>query len=205
MLLVWVAYTFFYTSVLWFHLNAPNPISVDDFIRTLTEVTSASTPVPILPVIVPISSRVPIPDTIIFPASPLPTARLLHKALPLCYDGLHDDLPPVAGTRTATGTTPELTVDSHGLCMRYLLVASVFVSFLAHRLAQSTVGLALTCVSGMICASWILFVVRRTAFKVPRSPSQVSPQTLRRIMLIFLCRLCANAPALPTQTWAREG
>lgn len=194
MLLIWVAYTFFYTTVLWFHLNAPNLITTDDdFVRTLTE-TSAFTPVPAPPIVFPTSSRIPVPDTIIFPASPLPTARLLHKALPLCYDGLHDDLPLVAGTRTATGTTAELVADSPGLCMRHLLAASV----LASTLARSTLGLAIICISGLVCASRILFVVRRTVFEVAASPSRVSTRTPHKAMLMSPYRPCVTYPAAET-------
>ena len=177
MLLVWVAYTFFYTTVLWFHLNAPY-ISTDDFIPALTE-TSASAPIPIPtpPIIVPISPRIPIPDTIIFPASPLPTARLLHKALPLCHDGLHDELPRFAGTRTSRAKT-ESVVNSPSLRMRHPLVALNLASALGHSLTHGIVGLALVFVSGLVCASWVLFMVRRTVFVVAAPHSRVSTRTL---------------------------
>jgi len=133
----------------------------------------APAPTPTTPA--PTSTRIPIPNTIIFPASPLPTARLRHKALPLCYDGLHDDLTLAAGTatRTVTGITTDLIVNGPGLITRYLLITSALASALVTYLVHSRVCLAVACILGLVCISRVLSVMRRAAFKAAAARTRV--------------------------------
>jgi hypothetical protein len=201
--LFWIAYTFLYVAALWSHLDAPGASYANSVTARLGLPTSDishfllsaglplvnipitptnSTPAPILIEILapsptaPTSTHTPVPDTILFPASPLPTARLRHKALPLCYDGLHDDsvLTTKPATRTVTGTSTDLIVDSPGLIVRYLLVTSALATILGAQLIRSPAFPAAICILGLVCLSRILFAMRRAAFKAAAPLTQVS-------------------------------
>ena len=202
MLLFWVAYTFLYATALWSHLDAPGALYINSITARLgrpaidashfllsaglplTNIPTTSPspiPTPILietpaPTPIPTSTRIPVPDTIIFPASPLPTARLRHKALPLCYDGLNDDLASVTGpaTRTVTGTSSDLIVDGPGLITYYLLVLSALATALANHLVHSPACPAIVWILGLVCLSQVLFVMRRAAFESAAGRIQVS-------------------------------
>ena len=185
MLLFWVAYTFLYTTALWSRLDAPGAPYINSVTARLGHPTS---PTPILieipaPTLIPTSTRIPVPDTIIFPASPLPTARLCHKALPLCYDGLNDNLASATGpaTRTATGTSTDLIANGPGLITRYLLVTSALAAALATHLVHSSSYLVVICILGLVCLSRVLFAMRRIAFESTATRIQVSI----RILLLF--------------------
>ena len=204
MILFWMAYTLLYSTVFWAHLDAPGasyirstsarvglpaidvshilvsagfPLAnlavtptADDSI-VFSEIPSpTATPTPT-------STPIAIPNTIIFPASPLPTATLPHQALPQCYDGLHDSSSPLDSrppTRTATGTTTAL-IASPGLFVRYLLISLALASALANNLARTpTLGYALVCIPGLVCVSWVLVAVRRASFKATAPRARVS-------------------------------
>jgi len=200
MLLFWAAYALLYATALqWSHLNALGssyirsipvrlgrrpaieasrfflsaglPLANTSATPISIEIPS-STPTSTPPA--PTSSRIPIPGTIIFPASPLPTARLPHQALPLCYDGLHDDMPPTVGSRTVTGITTDLIADGPGLFMRYFLVTSTLASTLIDNLVRSPACCALICVLALVWVSCVLFVMRRGAFKAAAGCTRVS-------------------------------
>lgn len=194
MLLFWVAYTFLYATTLWSHLNAPGSSYTSSafllsaglpLVNTPTYTTFNSTPVlfeipapiptPIIPT--PTSIRILIPDTIIFPVAPLPTARLRHQALPLCYDGLHDDSPsvPRSPTRTVTGITTDLIVDGPGLLMRYLLVSLALASTLTNRLVRiPVIGHMLIWIPALVSTSWVFYAMRRVAFNAAAARARVS-------------------------------
>lgn len=183
MLLFWVAYTFLYATAFWSRLDAPGASYINSVTARLGRPTS---PIPIpseAPTLIPTSTRIPVPDTIIFPASPLPTARLRHKALPLCYGGLDDDLASATGpaTRTATGTSTDLIANGPGLMTRYLLVTSALAAALATHLVHSSPYIMIICILGLVCLSWFLFVMRRVAFESTATRIQVSI----RILLLF--------------------
>lgn len=216
--LFWLAYTFLYATALWSHLGAPgasytNPVTarlglpimdISHFILSaglpLVNIPSTptnSTPTPTLIEIVaptpiptaPTSTRIPVPDTILFPASPLPTARLRHRALPLCYDGLHDDSVSTTkpATRTVTGTSTDLIVDSPGLIIHHFLVTLALATILGAKLIHSPTFHAAICILGLVCLSRIFFVMRRAAFKAAASRKQVRMETsvaFRRASLI---------------------
>ncbi|KAF9652731.1 hypothetical protein BDM02DRAFT_3183416 [Thelephora ganbajun] len=192
MLLFWTVYTFLYTAALWSHLSGPGSryihststrigrpaVDISHFLLSagfpLANIPATPTfnyaPTPIeipAPTPTPTSTRIPVPNTILFPASPLPTATLRHRALPLCYDGLHDDLPLVTGTRTVTGTTADLIVDGPGLLMRCLLVSLALASTLADYLVHIPVpSPALAWILGLVFLSRALSTMKRAAFRV---------------------------------------
>ena len=176
MLLFWVAYTYLYTTALWSRLDAPGALYINSVTARLGHPTSP-TPIP-APTFIPTSTRIPVPDTVIFPASPLPTARLRHKALPLCYGGLEDDLASATGpaTRTATGTSTDLIVNGPGLITRYLVVTSALAAALATQLAHSSPCLGAICILGLVCLSRVLLMMRRVAFESTATRVQVSIQ-----------------------------
>jgi len=199
MLLLWVAYTFLYATALWSHLDTPGALYIDSVTtrlgRPVIDVSYfllsvglpltdiPTTPINSTPTPIPTSTRIPVPDTIIFPASPLPTAYIRHKALPLCYDGLNDDSTSATrpATRTAIRTSTDLTVDGPGLITRYLLVTSAIATALATHLVRSPACPAVIGIIGLVCLSRVLFVMRRVAFKSAAARIQVSI----RILLLF--------------------
>ena len=201
MLLFWIAYTFLYTTALWSHLDAPGASYISSVTAHLGLPTSPS-PIPIevpAPTLIPTSTRIPVPDTIIFPASPLPTARLRHKALPLCYGGLEDDLASATGpaTRTATGTSTDLIVNGPGLITRYLVVTSALAAALATQLVHSSPCLGAICILGLVCLSRVLFMMRRVAFESTATRVQVSIQILLFFHGITLASLLKASSRCP--------
>lgn len=215
--LFWLAYTFLYATALWSHLGALGAsytnsvtarlglptLDISHFLLSaglpLVNIPATSTnsaPTPILIEILaptpiptaPTSTRTPVPNTILFPASPLPTARLRHKALPLCYDGLHNDsvLTAKPATRTVTVTSTDLVVDSPGLIIRYLLVTSALATILGTRLIHSPTLLAAVCVLGLACLSRIVFATKRAAFKSAASRTHVSVETFVGFCMVSL-------------------
>jgi hypothetical protein len=219
MLLFWVAYTFLYATALWSHLDAPGALHINSVTarlgRPAMEVShfllSAGLPLANIPaaptnltpilteVPIPVSTRISVPDTIIFPASPLPTAHLRHKALPLCYNGLNDDSTSATepATRTATGTSTDLTVNGPGLITRYFLVTLTLATALTTRLVYSSACPAVICILGLVCLSRVLFVMRRTAFQSAAARIQVNIRTLllfHKITLTLLFKVSSHCP-----------
>ena len=225
MLLFWVACTFMYATALWSHLDAPGASYIGLVTARLGRpamdvshfLPSTGLPLPNIPIAptnltstlilieipaptpIPTSTHILVPNTIIFPASPLPTAHLRHKALPFCYDGLNDYLASAFGpaTQTAAGTATNLIINGPGLTTRYLLVTSALAMALATHLVHSPACPAVICILGLVCLSWALFAMRRAAFKAAAARTRVSIWTLiffRRITLTSLLKIFVHCP-----------